>query len=65
MDRQGEKSVQSFNSYENMFLEDIQRFTIEQLKFWIEDDFASLQEMVMELFQQVQLQENWQWYYMA
>lgn len=65
MDRQGEKSVQSFNSYENMSLEDIQRFTIEQLKFWTEDDFASLQEMVMELFQQVQLQENWQWYYMA
>ena len=27
-------------SYENMSLEDIQKFTIEQLKFWTEDDFA-------------------------
>ena len=27
-------------SYENTSLEDIQKFTIEQLKFWTEDDFA-------------------------
>lgn len=28
------------DSYENTFLEDIQKFTIGQLKFWTEDDFA-------------------------
>ena len=27
-------------SYENTSLEDIQKYTIEQLKFWTEDDFA-------------------------
>ena len=29
------------DSYENTSLEDIQKYTIEQLKFWTEDDFAS------------------------
>ena len=28
------------DSYENTSLEDIQKFTVEQLKFWTEDDFA-------------------------
>lgn len=30
----------NLGSYENTSLEDIQKFTIEQLKFWTEDDFA-------------------------
>ena len=29
------------DSYENTSVKDIQKYTIEQLKFWTEDDFAS------------------------
>lgn len=39
------------DSYENISLENIQIFTIEQLKFWTEDDFASQFRRMLNLEQ--------------
>ena len=39
------------DSYKNVSLEDIQKFTIEQLKFWTEDDFASKFRRMLSLEQ--------------
>ena len=40
VDRMIQIDAQRANDYENTALKDIQKFTIEQLKFWTEDDFA-------------------------